>query len=252
MALIRLNNVHIDLPVFTSRSRGLINEVFRFAPKEKARVEAAGLFAYEVHAIRGISLSVESGERVGLIGPNGAGKSTLLRVLSGAYEPDFGHILVDGQVGSLTDLALGMDMEANGYENIKMRGLALKKSKAEIAKLTDEVEDFCDLGVHLALPVRTYSTGMQLRLAFAMSTAVVPEILLMDEVVGAGDAKFQDKAKARLDEMIASVRILAIASHSEDIIRRFCSRAIYLRDGRIQFDGSVDDCLSAYYADGGE
>lgn len=251
LASIELNNVHIDLPVYTSRSRGLINEVFRFAPKERARVEAAGLFTYQVHALRGVTLSAEDGERIGLIGPNGAGKTTLLKVLSGAFEPAIGQVAISGQIGSLTDLTLGMDMEANGYDNIKMRGLALRKSRAQISDLVADVEAFCELGSHLALPVRTYSAGMQLRLAFAMSTAAVPDILLMDEVVGAGDAKFQDKAKARLDGMISNVRILFIASHSEDIIKRFCSRAIYLKGGLIQFDGSVDDCLQAYYSDQG-
>lgn len=252
MAKIHLQDVHIDIPVFTSRSRGLINELFRFAGKERARIEAAGLFAYQVHALRGITLTLDDGERVGLIGPNGAGKTTLLKVLSGAYEPARGAVEIVGKIGSLTDLALGMDLEANGYDNIRMRGLHLKKSRAEIEALTQEVEQFCELGAHLGLPVRTYSSGMQLRLAFAMSTAVVPEILLMDEVVGAGDARFQDKAEARLDEMVSSVRILALASHSDDLVRRFCNRALYLKEGRILFDGDVDECLERYHADDAE
>lgn len=249
MAQIHLQDVHIDLPVYTSRSRGLINELFRFAPRERARVEAAGLFAYRVHALRGISLTIRDGERVGLVGPNGAGKTTLLKVFSGAYEPSLGLAEIVGKIGSLTDLTLGMDMEANGYDNIRMRGLHLKKSGAEIDRLTEDVELFCELGAHMGLPVRTYSAGMQLRLAFAMSTAVVPEILLMDEVVGAGDARFQDKAKARLDHMVSSVRILALASHSDDIIRRFCNRALYVKEGQIIFDGGVDECLAAYHSD---
>lgn len=249
MAKVQLRQVKVDLPVFTSRSRGLINQVFRFSSKEVERVQAAGLFAYQVHALRDITLNIQSGERVALIGPNGAGKTTLLKVLSGAYEPMQGSVDIEGSVGSLTDLTLGMDPEATGYENIRMRGIHLKKSRQEIQALTEEIAIFSELGAHLSLPVRTYSAGMQLRLAFALSTAVTPEILLMDEVVGTGDAHFQSKASTRLNSMISSVKILVLASHNDEIIQRFCSRAIYLRDGCIHFDGSVDDCLAVYSND---
>ena len=249
MVKVELKDVKVDLPVFTSRSRGLINQLFRFSSKEAERVEAAGLFAYQVHALKGITLSIKSGERVALIGPNGAGKTTLLKVLSGAYEPMQGRVDIEGRVGSLTDLTLGMDPEATGYENIRMRGIHLKKSRREIQALTEEMAAFSELGAHLGLPVRTYSSGMQLRLAFALSTAVTPEILLMDEVVGTGDEYFQSKAGARLNSMISSVKILVLASHNDEIVQRFCSRAIYLRDGCIHYDGSVDECLAVYRKD---
>jgi ABC-type polysaccharide/polyol phosphate transport system ATPase subunit len=246
MARLELTGVHVDLPVFTSRSRGLLNSVFRFAQRERARVESVGMFSYEVHALRGIDLRIREGDKVGLVGRNGAGKTTLLRVLSGAYEPTRGEIAIEGPVSSLTDLWLGMDQDANGYENIAMRAIHLGKSRAEAKDLVADVEAFTELGDYLHLPVRTYSSGMMLRLAFAISTAVAPQILLMDEMIGAGDAHFMGKAKSRMASLMAKVKILVIASHNDAIIRDFCNRAICLSEGRILFDGDVESCLAFY------
>lgn len=247
MARIQLDDVQIDLPVFTSRSRGFLNSVFRFGRVEQQRLQSSGFFTVQVHALREIRLAIQDGERVGLVGPNGAGKTTLLRVLSGAYEPLCGTVKLEGRIGSLTDLTLGMDPEANGYENIRMRGIHLGKSQPEIASLATEIEAFSELGPHLHLPVRTYSAGMQLRLAFALATAIVPDILLMDEVVSTGDSAFQAKAKARIDSMIQRVKILVLASHSNEIIRSFCQRVLCLYQGRIVFDGPTDQALNYYH-----
>lgn len=246
MARLLLRGVHVDLPVFTSRSRGLLNSVFRYAQRERSRVEAVGLFSYHVHALRGIDLDICDGERVALVGRNGAGKTTLLRVLSGAYEPTRGRIDIDGAVSALTDLTLGMDLDASGYENIGMRAIHLGMHREDADALVADVESFTELEGYLHLPVRTYSSGMMLRLAFAISTAVRPEILLMDEMIGAGDAQFMGKAKARIESLMASAKILVLASHNDQIVRDFCNRALCLGEGRVLFDGDVDSCLAFY------
>jgi ABC-type polysaccharide/polyol phosphate transport system ATPase subunit len=246
MANLELRGVHVDLPVFTARSRGLLNSVFRYAQRERARVEAVGMFSYHVHALRGIDLGIRDGDRLGLVGRNGAGKTTLLRVLSGAYEPTRGEISIEGAVSSLTDLTLGMDQDASGYENIAMRAIHLGKNRAQTKDLVADVEAFTELGDYLHLPVRTYSSGMMLRLAFAISTAVAPEILLMDEMIGAGDAQFMGKAKARMESLMEKVKILVLASHNDSIIRNFCNRALCLSEGSILFDGDVESCLAFY------
>lgn len=246
MPSIDLRDAHVDIPIFSSRSRGLINSLFRYAKREQDRIEALGLHAFQVHALRGISLHIADGERVGLIGENGAGKTTLLRVLSGAYEPTRGAINVAGSVSSLTDLTLGMDLEASGYENIRLRALYLGLSRRESTALTKDTEEFTELGQYLHLPVRTYSSGMMLRLAFAMSTAIAPDILLMDEMVGAGDAHFLGKARARIESLMTKASILVLASHNNDIVRTFCQRGICLKGGEVVFDGDVEACLAFY------
>jgi len=246
MPSLDLRNAHVEIPVFSSRSRGLINSFFGYARREQSRIEAVGLRSYQVHALRGVNLQIRDGERVGLVGQNGAGKTTLLRVLSGAYEPTQGTIDIAGKVSSLTDLALGMDMEASGYENIRLRALYLGLSRREAKALEKDAEDFTELGGYLELPVRTYSSGMMLRLAFAVSTAITPDILLMDEMVGAGDAQFLQKAKTRLESLMQKASILVLASHNDQIIRSFCSRALCLQAGTIVFDGDVESCLAFY------
>jgi ABC-2 type transport system ATP-binding protein/lipopolysaccharide transport system ATP-binding protein len=224
----------------------LLNSLFRYAQRERARVESIGHFSYQVHALRGINLTISQGDRLGLIGRNGAGKTTLLRVLSGAYEPTGGHIIIQGKVSALTSLTLGMDMEASGYDNIAMRAIHLGRTSSGIKNLVEDVEKFTELDEYLHLPVRTYSSGMLLKLAFAISTAITPDILLMDEMVGAGDAHFMAKAKQRIESLMERVNILVLASHNEKIIQSFCNRAICMAEGKILFGGNVDECLEFY------
>jgi ABC-type polysaccharide/polyol phosphate transport system ATPase subunit len=247
VSYISLRAVSLSLPVYSARTRGLLNVMFGYARRESLRVEQAGLFAYRVNALDDISLELRAGDRVALVGPNGAGKTTLLRVLSGAYEPQFGSVAVDGRVGALTDLMLGMDPDANGYANIRMRAVHLGLPRKALGELSAEVAAFSQLGPHLELPVRTYSSGMQLRLAFALSTMIAPDILLMDEVVGAGDATFMRRAKQRIESLVERVEILVLASHNDDVLREYCTRGLCLVGGRLLFDGPLDDCLS-YYA----
>ena len=194
------------------------------------------------------TLEFNKGDRVGLIGRNGSGKTTLLRVLSGAYEPTSGDIDVSGSLSSLTDITLGMDMEADGYENIMLRSIVMGRTRREAKERISEIEEFTGLGEYLRLPVRVYSSGMLLRLAFAVSTAIEPEILLMDEMIGAGDAHFIEKAQARLQNLMSDASILVLASHSSDILRQFCNRGVVLEQGQVVFSGELEACLSYYGA----
>lgn len=251
MVFLKLNDVSIDFPVFNARSRGLLNTLFRLPQRETARVQASGLGRVNVHALRNVSLLFNAGDRVGIIGANGAGKTTLLRVLSGVYEPMRGEVTLSGRVAALTDIMLGMDLDASGYDNIIMRGIVMGLTRRQAQGLIPDVEAFTQLGEYLQLPVRTYSQGMLLRLAFAVSTSVVPDILLMDEMIGAGDGKFVAQARDRINGLIERVSILVLASHNEEILRSFCNRALVLKEGRVVMEGSVGAALAFHKAQQG-
>lgn len=197
-------------------------------------------------ALNNINLEINKGDRIGLLGRNGAGKSTLLRVLARIYKPNVGTIEISGKISSLFDVNLGMNIEATGYENIVnlsiMRGLSKKVAYGMIK----EIEEFTELGDFLNNPVRTYSAGMQMKLAFSVATAMPPEIMLIDEVIGVGDAHFMDKAIKRLEDMIEASHILVLTSHSNDIIRKFCNKVCVLNQGKIQYQGGVEDGIEFY------
>lgn len=250
MVGITLQNVFIDFPVYNSRSRGLVNTLFGHSRREQSRVEAAGMGNVCVHALHDISLALQAGDRVGLIGRNGAGKTTLLRVLSGVYEPTRGLMAQRGRISSLTDIMLGMDLDASGYDNIVMRGIVMGLDRRAAINLIPEIENFTELGDYLQLPVRTYSQGMLLRLAFAVSTSITPNILLMDEMIGAGDASFVKKAQARINGLIDGVSILVLASHNESILQSFCTTGILMKRGRIELIAPIDECLRKHREDG--
>ena len=199
-----------------------------------------------VQALADISLYIDHGERVGLVGHNGAGKTTLLRVLAGVYEPSAGRIAVDGKVSTLLDASLGLNPEATGYENILLRGLYMGLHPREIRTLAPAIADFTELGDFLHMPVRTYSAGMMIRLGFAVATATKPEILLMDEWLLAGDAQFLDKARQRIDTFVSQSQILVLASHSLEVIRKWCRKVVWLEGGRVILAGNAEPVLSRY------
>ncbi|KAA6187303.1 ABC transporter ATP-binding protein [Thiohalocapsa marina] len=246
MARIDLDGVSVTFPIYDSRRRSLKNRLI--AAGTGGRIEYRTASETDIEALADVSFALADGARVGLVGHNGAGKSTLLRVLAGIYAPCSGTIHVQGHIAPLFDISLGIDPEASGYENILIRGLFLGLSRREVKAKTEEIAEFTELGSFLDLPVRTYSTGMQLRLAFAVATAIDPEILLIDEGIAAGDAAFLEKANARLRAFASKASIIVLASHANQLIREICDSAILLEQGRVLMRGPVEEVLAAYEA----
>ena len=245
MAQIKLTNVNVDIPIFDLKNRFIKTTIINsIKGKKRGRIQNG---SYRVSALQDLNFELMDGDRVGLIGHNGSGKSTLLRVLGGVYVPTYGQIVTHGKVFSFIDLSLGIDQDCTGRENIFLRGALLGFSKKEISAKLDEIITFSELGDFIDMPVRTFSTGMHLRLAFSVSTAVNPEILLMDEWLSVGDEGYKHKAEARMAELLESTKILVIASHSRDLIMKTCNRVLWLEHGKIKMDGKPDQVCSSYF-----
>src|SRR5712691_7245388 len=246
---IYVDHVSIEYPIYSANSRSLRRSVLHMSTG--GRLGLSDNDRIVVQALRDISLRLKAGDRLGLVGPNGSGKTTLLRVLAGIYEPVLGRVEIAGRVTSLFDLFLGMDPEATGMENILIRGLILGMTRAQIKSKRDAIVEFTELGQFLEMPVRTYSAGMVLRLAFAVSTSVQPEILLMDEWIAVGDASFSRKAEERARTLLGEAGIIVLASHSLPLIEHTCNRVIWLERGTIRAEGPANQVLPAYRAESG-
>ncbi len=244
MTQVELKNVSVNLPIYDADSRILRKALFK---RRTGGDLSIGPEVF-VRALKNISFRLEDGDRIGLIGHNGSGKTTLLRLLAGVYAPTAGEILIEGRISALLNAGLGIDMEDTGYENIANIGLMLGLTMAQVRERRNEIGKFSGLGEYLALPVRTYSAGMLLRLSFAVVTAIEPEILLLDEGLGAGDLEFAEAAQNRIGMLIDQVRVLVLASHSEDMIRQFCNRAVLLEQGEIVVAGHVGEVLDIYHS----
>jgi ABC-type polysaccharide/polyol phosphate transport system ATPase subunit len=242
MAHISLERVIVDFPIVHAASQSLQLRIFQ-ALGGKLRAHQRTVV---VRALDQLDLELSDGDRLGLIGPNGSGKTTLLRVLSGVYPPSSGEAKITGSISSFTDITLGMDPEATGWENIRFRCAFMGLSFKEAERLSPEIAEFCELGEYLNLPTRTYSTGMFLRLAFAISTSIHPDILIMDEMIAAGDAQFIDKASRRLHELVDKSNILAIASHNMSMVQEICNKVIWLEHGGIRQMGAPKVVCEAY------
>ena len=247
MARVILHDVSVDIPVFDASSRSFKNNVLaaatggQIAPRE-------GRGKVLIRAIQNLDAVFEHGTRVGLVGHNGAGKSTLLRVIAGIYEPTGGRVVTDGEIAAMFDLGFGMDAEATGWENILLRGMLLGQTRREVEAQMPEIGALTGLGDFLDMPIRTYSAGMSTRLAFAISTAVTPEILLIDEGIGAGDAAFLEQAETRLESYIGEAGLLVMASHADPLLRRWCTTGLWMEHGQLRMHGPIDEVLDAYAA----
>lgn len=238
--MIELQKVTIDYPLDLEDSASLKTALLSAFGNKKDHSKS------HFRALDDISLRINKGERVGLIGLNGAGKSTLLRVISGIFQPSKGSVEILGRVSPLLDFATGLELHHTGLENIRIRLMFLGEPLEKIDELIEEIIEFSELGEFIHMPARMYSTGMFMRLAFAISTAINPEILVADEVIGAGDAQFVEKAKRRLEEFLSGERTTVLSSHSVDLIRNFCDRVIWLHHGKIIADGNCDEVLKDY------
>lgn len=245
MASIFLGAATVDIPIFNAKGRSLTSRILEVATGGRLDADPNGRLV--VRALSDVTLKLRDGDRIGLVGHNGAGKSTLLRVLSGVFVPTGGTAIIEGSVGSLIDVSLGINPEASGRENILLRGALLGLSKAEVKDKFEEIVEFSELGEFIEMPLRTYSSGMKLRLAFAVSTIVRPEILLMDEWLSVGDEGFKAKASERLTTVVDASKILVLASHSRELLEKVTNKVVWLEHGEVKMFGPSTEVLDAYF-----
>lgn len=242
---ISLKQASVVLPIFNSSSRSITNTLVSAATGGALTAQKGGHVSIE--ALKNLDLDIDAGDRVGIIGHNGSGKSTLLRLLSGIYEPSSGTIQRTGTISSLVDISLGINPESTGRENIFLRGKLLGLSKKEIDEKIEEIIEFSELGDYINLPVRIYSSGMLLRLAFSVSTSITADILIMDEWLSVGDGSFGERASKRLQELVNNSEILVIASHTRSLIEEICNKVVWLEHGVIKKVGPVSEIVPEYF-----
>lgn len=247
MTYIELKDVSLSYRLYGTSTRSLKRSLLHFAMGKNLKQNASDSIV-AVDALKKISLRLDKGDRLGLIGNNGAGKSTLLKVMAGLYAPTSGFINIKGHTSPLLSLGVGMQPNSTGYENIRLRCLMHKYSAKETERVIAELEEFTELGDFLSMPVKIYSSGMSVRLSFGMATAINPDILLLDEIVGAGDANFMQKAQKRLDNLVGKCNILVFASHSNNLITKMCNKAVWLEQGIIKAFGSSEEVVKSYEA----
>jgi ABC-type polysaccharide/polyol phosphate transport system ATPase subunit len=236
-ARLEFHDVTVQYPVYDVRAKSLRSRLVSMSTGGRIERESSGVQI--VTALRDVSFTLRDGDAVGLVGHNGAGKSTLLRTMAGVYQPAWGSVLRSGRIATVFELGAGMDGELSGYENIQRMGLLMGLGQDEIRGRMEDIETFTQLGPFLGLPVRTYSAGMATRLMFAVATSTRPDILLVDEIFGAGDAEFQEKAAQRMAALISNVSIFVFASHDTSALKRYCSRFLRLKHGQVtEIDGT--------------
>ena len=224
MASIELKNVTVDLPIYGAHNMNLKGRIANFLARRESAIEV-------IRALHDVSLSVEDGDRIGIVGPNGAGKTTLLRVMAGIVKPSQGEVTIQGTVVSMIDQSLGMDPQCSGLENIFRRGIFLNQNTQQMQGRVNDIVEFSGLGARIRHPLYTYSSGMRARLAFSIATSIEPEILIIDEGIGAADEEFSERASVRLDAFLKNAGILLLASHSNQLIESWCNKKIHINTG---------------------
>jgi lipopolysaccharide transport system ATP-binding protein len=242
---INLENVSVSFPIFNVKTHSLKNKIIKSVMGNISSNNQDQVV--HIDALKNTNIKIESGERIGVIGGNGSGKSTFLRLCSRIYEPSTGTININGNISSLINVNIGIDPESTGRENIKLRLIMLGYNNNQINELLNEIIEFTELNQFIDFPFYTYSTGMQMRLAFATSVFIKPEILIMDEWLATGDKNFQEKAEKKLNSIIENSKILILASHSKDLILKTCTRVIWLENGHIKSDGTAKEITQAYF-----
>lgn len=240
MTSLSVNDVQVVYPKLTDQQYSLKHMVFSVGNRKVTNKSSLYL------ALADVSFEVKAGQRLGIIGANGAGKSTLLRVLAGIYPPTKGSVVTKGKITSLLDLAVGMDLDMTGWENIRVRLLLLGIADEELIHCTRLAGEFSELGERLQMPIRTYSTGMFVRLSFSVCAVVDPEILLLDEFLSAGDLGFVTKAQHKMNELIEKGSLVIVASHALHEVRRVCTDCLWLENGRMKMIGSAEEVVTAY------
>lgn len=243
MACIEVENVSLTYPIYGANARSFKSSLINMVTGGRLENNSGKMV---VEALKDVSFTLEKGDRLALLGHNGAGKSTLLKVLASIYEPTTGFVNVKGRLNCLFDIMMGMDHELNGYENIMLRGLILGLSKPEIRKIVPQVEEFSELGEFMKMPIKSYSAGMKVRLAFGIITHVFSEILLIDEIVNVGDAKFIEKAKAQIKNLIHQSDFMVLSTHDFNIVKELCNKALWLENGIVKCFGKVEDVMNIY------
>jgi ABC-type polysaccharide/polyol phosphate transport system ATPase subunit len=258
MLSICANDIRVEFPIYNAYARSLrhqfglgriannLNKVLykKHSVGGNISVESSGRTT--ITALNGISFEINKGDRVGILGHNGSGKTTLLRTIAGIYEPVSGDLAVEGRITPFFDIGFGMDTDSTGLENISLRGHMLDLNDAQISEITEDIAEFTELGDYLHMPIRTYSTGMMVRLAFGVSTAIRPEILILDEMIGAGDEAFFARAQERLHNFIENTGILVIASHSLAMLHQWCNKGMLLQHGNLLAFGPIDEVIKRY------
>jgi lipopolysaccharide transport system ATP-binding protein len=244
MANIKLSSVSLDIPIYGTSARSFKKSFLSLTTGGIIKFSEKNII--NVRALDNITLNISKGDRIGLIGHNGAGKSTLLRLLSGIYHPTAGSINVTGDITSIIDINAGLEAELTGMDNIYLKCTHNGLKRSEIKDIIKDIAEFSDLGQYLNMPLRTYSSGMQLRLSFAIATAFSPDILLIDEVIGVGDTNFQAKAKIRIAKIVKKTQILFVSSHDLNIIKSYCNKCLWLEKGKVKLFSDVDSCVEQY------
>ena len=245
MTLLTVDGVSLEFPIYDA-DKSFRKALLRSAVGGVIHRNKAKHNRVSVTALDNVSINLKQGDRLGLVGANGAGKTTLMKVMAGVYVPDRGKVTAEGRLSCLFAGVPGIDEHDNAYRNIYTVCRFFGMSKEQIVEKVASIEEFCELGDYMSMPLRTYSSGMMARLSFAIATSMDPEILLMDEGIGAGDARFAHKAKARIENFLGKAQIVVLASHSNDLIREMCNQAVLMQAGRIIEVGPVEDILATH------